>query len=898
MRTPNNLIKNQVMKRYLVALLCLFYGFSHGQSRKENFRLILKKDWKMQSAVTDTSSAAKISGESFDAQKWYSVSVPTTIIAGLLANKVYDFDPFYGQNFKKLADTRLDKPWWFRNEFTLPASEDGKNVILKLQGINYKANIWLNGKLIADSAQVKGPFRIIQVDISRYIKSGGPNVLAIQILRPFNPNKDDGDLAIDYADWIHYPPDYNGGIVNNIEIKTYNKVGVQYPLVATKFDLTSIHVAHLTVDALVTNYSNTEEDVVLQGSINSTIKFEQTVHLMPNESKDVSFSPTNFPQLNITDPRIWWPWQYGKPEMNHIKLAVIRDKQISNSIEEDFGIRQITSKLIDNKSREFIVNGEPIMIRGAAWSPDIFQRRSEERQEQEVRLVRDMHMNIIRSEGKLEDDNFYDLCDKYGMLVMSGWMCCGTWQHPEHWDAAERKVAMASDSSIIYWLRNKACMMVWLNGSDMPPTDTTVERGYLNIEKTLKWPNPLLATANEGKSKVSGYSGVKMAGPYEWVPPIYWETDAKSEYGGMYSFATEISPGPSIPPYESLIKFIPKDSLWYTSPDWIYHCGTGEFGNTKVFNAALNGRYGQANAIKNYLAKAQAQNYEAHRAMMEAYGLNKYHTATGVVQWMLSNPWPGLIWHTYDYYLYPAGTYFGMKKSMEPVHIMYSYKTRQVSITNSLLQIFTGLKAQASVYNLDGSLKYTKTVITSVAQDGINNCFQIPALPSLSETYFVRLSLSDNKGKTLSINWYWLSKTPDVLNWKKSTWYVTPQTAYTNFKGLQTMKKTAVRMSYSTDSKKDSVTQNMVITNTGKTVAFFVHLRVLKGKDGDDILPVTFSDNYISLAPGERRIINCSYASKDSGGIAPYFLTSAWNLDVAKSSGTNDSGFENGLPVN
>jgi exo-1,4-beta-D-glucosaminidase len=280
------------------------------------------------------------------------------------------------------------------------------------------------------------------------------------------------------------------------------------------------------------------------------------------------------------------------------------------------------------------VNGKPIMLRGAAWSPDIFQRHSAEREEQELKLVRDMNMNIVRSEGKLEDDNFYDLCDKYGLLVMTGWMCCGAWQYPENWNGAERAVAMASDSSVMYWLRNKACIMVWLNGSDMPPTDPSVEKDYLSIEKYLKWPNPTISTADATASKVSGYSGVKMNGPYDWVPPIYWESDS-SKHGGRWSFATEISPGPSIPPYESLIKFIPKDSMWYTNSVWQYHCGTMQFGNTKIFDNALNQRYGKSSSINEYLAKAQLQNYEGHRAMMEAYGLNKYNTATGVVQWML-----------------------------------------------------------------------------------------------------------------------------------------------------------------------------------------------------------------------------------------------------------------------
>jgi exo-1,4-beta-D-glucosaminidase len=860
--------------------------------RSEKFSMILKDGWQMQSATRVSDLGASVSKAGYAPTGWYKVSVPTTIIAGLLANKAYNFDPFYGMNFEKLKDPKLDSTWWFRKEFTLPNSEKGKDVVLSMHGVNSKANVWLNGVLIADSNQIVNPYRIIELNVSKNIKSTGTNVLALEIKRPINPERRGGDLAIDYADWIHYPPDYNAGIVNNIEIKTYERVGIQYPLITTQFDLPSLAVAHLTVDALVTNYSGNPQDVVVKGKINSDVSFKKKVHLNANEIAEVTFTPADFPQLTIKNPRIWWPWQYGKPNLNTIELSVIRNKMVSNTIAEHFGIRQITSQLIDDKTRVFVVNGKRISLRGAAWSPDIFQRRSPERQEQEIRLYRHMNMNIVRSEGKMEDDNFYALCDKYGMLVMTGWMCCGAWQYPENWDAAKRASAMASDSSVMLWLRNKPSLMVWLNGSDMPPRDSTVEQDYLNIEAALKWPNPTISTADASKSKVSGFSGVKMDGPYEWVPPIYWETDSLLRHGGAWSFATEISPGPSIPPYESLIKFIPKDSLWFTTSTWKYHCGTMTFGNTEVFNDALEGRYGKAVDIKDYIAKAQAQNYEAHRAMMEAYGLRKYHTATGVVQWMGSNPWPGLIWHTYDYYLYPAGTYFGMKKSMEPLHIMYSYANNEVDITNALLQKFSGLKAKADIYNLDGGIRYSKVMTTSVGPDSIQKCFGLPVIDGLSDTYFLRLQLTEASGAIKSINWYWLSKKPDVLSWQKSKWYMTPQTDYTDYSALQNMGKTTLKLSYSSEKKPDSTVHLVTITNTGKIVAFQVHLRALKGKSGDDILPVIFSDNYLELAPGESRTITCSYANKDAKGSMAFFLASAWNINTMNSKATGNARFE------
>src|SRR6478672_102788 len=284
------------MKKCYTAILLLI-AFQHTfaqSSREESFRLVLKDDWQMQSVTAEKASGQQLSQPQFATANWYRVNVPTTIIAGLLANKKYDFDPFFGKNLEKLSDPSLDQPWWFRKEFMLPASENGKNVVLQLHGINYKASVWLNGNLIADTTAIKGPFRIFDLDVTKQVNYNGRNVLAIEITRPFNPNKRDGDLAIDYADWIHYPPDYNGGIVNDVSIKTYDKVGISHPMVTTHFDLPSLAVAHLEVAADVTNFSDSEQDALIRGQINNNIAFEQKIHLMPNEKKQVVFSPTNF----------------------------------------------------------------------------------------------------------------------------------------------------------------------------------------------------------------------------------------------------------------------------------------------------------------------------------------------------------------------------------------------------------------------------------------------------------------------------------------------------------------------------------------------------------------------------------------------------------------------------
>jgi exo-1,4-beta-D-glucosaminidase len=204
---------------------------------------------------------------------------------------------------------------------------------------------------------------------------------------------------------------------------------------------------------------------------------------------------------------------------------------------------------------------------------------------------------------------------------------------------------------------------------------------------------------------------------------------------------------------------------------------------------------------------------------------------------------------------------------------------------------------KADVYNLDGTLKFSKTITTEVDPDGIKKCFDIPQIADLSDVYFLRLILKDASQKTKSINWYWLSKKPDDLNWKSSKWYYTPQSAFADYTSLKDMPATTLSVKYSTAKKENETTQNITITNTGKAVAFFVHVRVLKEnpdshRDADDILPVIFSDNYISLAPGESRTIECSYENKDAGNGTPYILTTAWNLNTMGSKVSGNAGFE------
>lgn len=368
------------------------------------------------------------------------------------------------------------------------------------------------------------------------------------------------------------------------------------------------------------------------------------MQLGPNETKVVRFTPERFPQLELAGPRLWWPAQVGPQNLYPLDLQFQVGGEVSDSSHIRFGVRQVTSEIDDKGHRLYRINGQNILIRGAGYSMDLLLRSSPERQEAELNYVRDLNLNAIRLEGKLEDDHFLELCDQLGILVMAGWCCCDQWENWGDWDTEDELVAGESLRDQIRRLERHPSVFTWLNGSDFPPPPK-VEEMYLRILKDCDWPNPSVSSAS-GKSTTVGQSGMKMTGPYEYVAPSFWYLD--TQRGGAHGFNTETSPGPAIPPIESLRLMLPEDHLWPVDSVWEYHAG-GMSDTLSVFTEALDKRYGASTSVEEYSRKAQIQAYEGHRAMTEAYGRNKY-TSTGVIQWMLNNAWPSMIWHLYDWY--------------------------------------------------------------------------------------------------------------------------------------------------------------------------------------------------------------------------------------------------------
>jgi exo-1,4-beta-D-glucosaminidase len=376
-----------------------------------------------------------------------------------------------------------------------------------------------------------------------------------------------------------------------------------------------------------------------------------------------------------------------------------------------------------------------------------------------------------------------------------------------------------------------------------------------------------------------------MTGPYDWVPPNYWYDKSHSDSGGAWGFNSETSAGPDVPTMDTLKRMMSAselDSLWQNFSAKQYHRSpSSTFGTLKLYDNALAGRYGKPTSLADYVRKAQLAQYEAVRAQFEAYGRNftdSSKPSTGVVYWMFNSGWTSLHWQLFDYYLDQGGAYYGAKKANEPLHVQYSYDNKSVVVVNQKHGTASGLTVKVDLFNVDGSAKYSKTASVSVPGDGGKAvALTVPSVSGLSTTYLARLILTDGSGKEVDRNVYWLSTKKDTIDWSNNDWYYVPTTSYADLSGLSKLGGATVSSSSTSTTSGDTTTTTVTLKNTGKTVALFVDAHVV-GASSQVVLPVTWTDNEVSLWPGESTTLTATYRTASLNGATPKVRVSGWNV--------------------
>lgn len=1003
----------------VVFLLCT----SSSMFAQHSSVLELQKDWRLASSITVTDSGATISQPGYRASNWYPADqMPATVLEILQEDGVYP-NLYYGMNFEEVPQDLYKHDWWYRTTFQVPA---GKHTFwIDFPGINYRAEIWLNGKLLADDTKVVGMYVDHHFNVTDYIHPGQTNVVAVKVTpERLIPYVDGVELGDSWANWINFThfgykgplnvkdlqdlprsagdlprsagvtaayiapeprqsasfsthvtvteasttdltltatvnsdgrfaksgavefllhgapigrsvvdgngaatlhvtspddvseiekdisqpsfvPDRNAGIWKPVTLYITGAVKLSNALVNTDLPLPGTDPAQLTVYASLANGSPLPVRGDLKGEITRTgkptIHISQPVELSAGETREISFEPSQFPQLVVHNPDLWWPYTLGKPALYNLHLKFVENGQTSDTESIRFGIRKITQHRDQDeqfptagKGGSFYlqINGKDFLIRGAAYTPDLLYRYDPKREATEISYVRDMGLNMLRWESKISSEHILELADEAGVPVMFGWMCCDQWELWKQWNAEDYKVAPESLRSQILMLRSHASAFIWANGSDGLPPKPVLD-GYHHVLENLHWQNAVVDTVSSYARNAKGepeWDGIHMKGPYTWRPPSYWFA---GRYVGARGAVAEQGNNESIPPYESLTKFIPQGKLWPPNEYWYFHAGALR-GSDKLLNMrrALDRRYGPSFSAQEFASKAQLASYEDTRAQFEDFAANGWANHKMTIYWMLNSVWPSFYAHLYDYYLKPGGAYYGAKKGLRPVSVVFDsyaagdHTEGKVTVVNQTLAEQDGLRVRVRIYDLDGKVRLDRSANNiRVAYGEAAQALTLPRLHNMTSAYFVRCDLFDKSGKSLVENVYWQSTKDDDIGG-----YVDDRVddnspldpkrvvSWADFTALNSMPKVQLQMSGTAHgaSRND---ENVLITlhNPSRHIAFFERVAVTGKRDGNEILPILYSDNYVTVFPGETIHISGTYNQALKDGAPTWLKLEGYN---------------------
>ena len=802
--------------------------------------------WQVQSSEKVSQTGDILSTPDADTDGWIPAQVPSTLMGVLTADGL-EPEALTAEDYARIDKTQFDKSWWYRTTFNLPALKEGEHALLDFDGISYRANVWLNGQQIANSQEMAGAFRQFEYDITKAVAQ--ENVLAVEVFRA-----QPGDPNIGFVDWNPRPADESMGIYREVRVKTCGNVALSHSAVRSRVNTETLDEAWLTVSTELRNLSDMSVEGVVRGTADGQT-FSYPVTLAAGEKKRF-VAPE---EIHIDKPRLWWCHNMGKPELCDLHVEFVENEKVSDSEEVRFGIREVHSYLTDEGYRGFILNGKKILLRGAGWTDDIYLRNTPETNRQQLEYVRDMNMNTVRLEGFWgTSQNLYDLCDEMGLLILAGWSCHWEWEdylgapveEPYGGIITPEKIALIAQSfeDQVMWLRHHPSIIGWFVGSDRIPKPE-LENSYQQFLSEQDDRDYIISAKNL-KSEISGWSGTKMEGPYEYVGPSYWYQPEAP--GGAFGFNTETGIGAQLPVKESLNKMLGQQ-LFPIGDRWNILCtaSSSEMNTLKTLNEVIRQRFGETKDIDEYLERADLLNYESTKAMFESFRVRWPHT-TGIIQWMLNGARPGIYWQLYDYYKQPNTAYYGVKKANAPVQLIYDYYTKAIYAVNETLQP-ASYKASAKL--LKGNQATEDSLSIDIAPGTVVKVFDVDTTGAPAAFLFLRLN--DEQGTEIANNEYFLPAGNDVYDWSQTNWVHTPIKQYASYAMLEGMCTRTCNLSVTPSSEG---VYEATVSNASDKVAFMIRLTA-KDQNGELICPAYWSDNYLTLAPRESRTVTCRMPS-------------------------------------
>jgi hypothetical protein len=828
----------------------------------------ISSGWRLQDVAKVAESGETISQLNYRPADWFKATVPGTVLNTLVNDGVYP-EPLYGENNRpdKIPESLCRTSYWYRTTFTVPESYSGRRVWLNFEGINYHANVWVNG---TKAGAITGAFIRGHFDISSLVKAGQTATLAVLVAPQPHPGdpiehtiatglgKNGGITAIDGPtflctigwDWIPGIRDRDTGIWQKVFLSASGPVLIKEPLVTTDLPLPKLDSSDITVQVKLQNVTAQPENGILKGSFGD-ITFEQSVELSPNSTRQVTLDSTTTPQLHLKNPKLWWPNGFGPQDLYPVHLAFEADGSVSDASDFSVGIRKITYTVPGTENLTVSVNGVRVICKGGDWGMDeAMKRNPRERLEAEIRMHQLANYTIIRNwVGQSTSEDFYELCDQYGIMVWDEFFQPNPLDGPNPTDV-ETYLANARDK--ITRFRNHPSIIIWCGRNEGSPPKN-VNDGLMKLMTELE------PTRLYEPSSGSGH-GVRSGGGYNWGPPQQFY---QFRSGLNEAFKTEIG-SVSIPTLEAVHAMMPKSDWESINDDWAEHDLARGAQAGDRYPDQLNNRYGPAINLADFVRKAQLMNYEAFRAMYEARFAKMFNPVTGVITWMSNPAQPSFVWQLYSHDLEPNASLFGTRKACEPVHIMLNQSNDHLEVINNRPTPVSGAMAFLEVYNLDGKAAYKNQWKVEAPASQATDLGTIDWPAALSPVHFVKLKLKDAGGKLLSDNFYWRN----------------PAIREKDLPDLAKLPTVQLQAKVVRHDREGKCLLDVTIKNPSDQIALMAHMQLRCKKTGERVLPVYYSENYISLIPHEMKTVTVEAAESDLKGDKPLLMFDGWNIGV------------------